>query len=357
MTNTRTIRHLRRWLTTGTGLLALAAGNVSALTITVDYQYDTNNFFNTQVKRDALEAAADRYSRIITTELIATTLVDDSVDQRIGFTHPGTGAGFQISAAASQASDALAGFDVADEYRGPWNLGAGEWVLYAGGRALGSAGVGGTSTGLNFGSVFSNPDSAQNRGFRASGSRDNLPVWGGAISFDSAATAWHFDHTTAAPLGDVDFYSIALHEIGHALGLSSTSWLEWSTQQNGAVFEGANAVAAYNADNGAALTGLNGVSAADGHWEDGTYDAQIFAPASPNYTGTVGAGALQDLLMEPIANFSTTTRRLELTNVDVAALEDIGWSVVAIPLPAAWPLMLAGLAVIGGSTKRRRAMH
>ena len=32
--------------------------------------------------------------------------------------------------------------------------------------------------------------------------------------------------------------------------------------------------------------------------------------------------------MEPTANFSPVVQRLELTNVDVAALQDIGWSVL-----------------------------
>src|SRR5689334_482412 len=80
-----------------------------AIHIVVDYRYDTNNFFNTQQKRDALEAAAKRYSDIITTPLSAAALADNSTDPRIGFTHPGTGASFEISAAASAASDALIG--------------------------------------------------------------------------------------------------------------------------------------------------------------------------------------------------------------------------------------------------------
>lgn len=32
--------------------------------------------------------------------------------------------------------------------------------------------------------------------------------------------------------------------------------------------------------------------------------------------------------MEPTADFTTGVRRLELTNVDVAALRDVGWSVI-----------------------------
>jgi hypothetical protein len=38
--------------------LFAAASSASALTIQIDYTYDTNNFFNTQVKKDAIEAVA-----------------------------------------------------------------------------------------------------------------------------------------------------------------------------------------------------------------------------------------------------------------------------------------------------------
>ena len=157
---------------------------------------------------------------------------------------------------------------------------------------------------------------------------NDLPVWGGSIPFDSTTT-WNFDLSSTS--GDLDFYSIPLHEIGHALGMA-TSWNQW----NGAgisTFAGPNAVAAYNADNGTALAALNLVSTSDDHYEDGTYESFIFALAAPNTVGTVPVGTKQDLLMEPIANFGGLQDRFELTNVDVAGLTDIGWSVVAVPVP------------------------
>jgi hypothetical protein len=43
----------------------------------------------------------------------------------------------------------------------------------------------------------------------------------------------------------------------------------------------------------------------------------------------VGAGNLQDLLMEPVFNVGENVKRLEITNVDAAALKDIGWSVIS----------------------------
>lgn len=312
--------------------LFLALPGAHAITIVVDYTYDTNNFFNTQAKRDAMQAVADRYSRVITSSLAAVspsgTGTGTSAGWRIGFTHPGTGAGYQISTAANFGSDPLSGSGAADEY-GFAGLTADVWILYAGGRPLASKGVGGTGTGLNFTTTFNDINGPMHRGFNdntPASTVNDLPRWGGAITFDSTAT-WHFDLSSVAPFGASDFYSIALHEVGHALGLS-TSWNQWKDNGSG-VYVGTAAIAAYNLDNPGTISSLNLVSAANPHFADGLYASFIFASGTPITIGTVGSGLRQDLLMDPIANFSAQQERFELTNVDVAALRDLGWTTLA----------------------------
>jgi len=313
-----------------------ALSSASAIEIEVDYRYDSNDFFSASGNpqgatgaaqaRAALQAAADRWSAIIDQSLGAVSLADDSSDVRIGFSHPGTGASYQVSAAVSQSSDALAFSAVASEYRGPWAIAENVWILYAGGRVMGSSGAGGTGTGLNFTNVFDDADGIHNRGFNVG--FGSLPVWGGTVTFNSSSTfTWHFDITSAAPLGTTDFYSIALHEIAHALGIN-TGFDDWEDHVVGGYFTGANAVAAYNTDNGTSLTRLL-VQSGGNHWRDGLYESLIFPAGNPNYAGTVGAGNLQDLMMEPIANFFYPgLRRLEVTNTDVGAALDVGWSVI-----------------------------
>jgi hypothetical protein len=337
-------RSIAGWLRAALICLALRAASVPesawAINFLLDYRYDSSEFFlNNQPARDALQAAANRYAAVITEPLSAASLTQSgNTDHRIEFTHPGTGLDFEVSAASNIANDGLAPPNctagplcyTADHYRGPWMIAANQMVIFPGARALpdNTAAEASSGTGLNFNTAFSNGNSHLNRGFRNSFSQSNpnIPMWGGAISFDQD-TNWHFNHTTAAPSGKTDFYSIALHEIGHILGLS-TVWNEWARFSSGDQFSGDNTVPAYNADNGTSVASLNLVIGGEPHFRDGSHDSYIFQNASPNLVGTVGTSAKQDLLMEPTANFTGAIRRFELTNVDVAALRDLGWSTV-----------------------------
>lgn len=330
------------WIASTTG--------AAAINIVVDYSLDTNNFFSTQQRKDALEAAASRFSSVITSNLAAVgpggTGTGTSAGWRIGFTHPGTGADWEISTATDFGSDPLAGAGAASGY-GFSGLQANEWILFAGGRSITAAGEGGTGTGTNFTTTFDDLQGPLHRGLGSNGADtfNDLPRWGGAITFDIGLT-WHFDLGTPASGGTTDFYSIALHEIGHALGLG-TSWNDWQHDGSGN-YTGANAVSAYNNDNGTSLSSLDLVSSANGHWKDGVYQSFLFPGGDP--VGTVDGETKQDLLLEPTANFSGTQQRFELTNVDVASLEDTGWEVIPEPSSA----FLAAFGMAAFCLRRRK---
>jgi len=310
--------------------VGLHVPRVSGIEVVVDYSYDTEGFFSEPVRRTAIEAVASRYSRVITSELTAVGPTLDQTPWRIGFEHPGNGESFQISTAVDQGSDPLfdAADNAADVYGFP-GLEANQWILYAGARNLASTAVGGTATGLNFSTVFDDLEGPLHRGVITNtpdDSASDLPAWGGAISFDLDVN-WHFELEEESGNGAVDFYSIAMHEVGHALGLG-TQWNQWNEHiVGGSSFQGANAVEAYNSDNNTTVTDLSLNGGGDPHWQDGVYLSHIFQPGEPNLVGTVGDG-LQDLLLEPIANFTSSKSRFELTNVDAAALVDLGWSIL-----------------------------
>jgi hypothetical protein len=138
--------------------------------------------------------------------------------------------------------------------------------------------------------------------------------WGGAIGFDNdGSTPWFFNHL-GTPSGNVtDFYSVALHELGHTLGFGvSTEWLAFVENSK---FVG---LKAENQNNGNAVPVAT--SPNQGHWASGTQ--------SVVYGGSVP----QEALMDPDLLIGT---RKKVTALDAAALEDIGWSLGPPPVPPA----------------------
>ena len=87
--------------------LAAASHSAHAFNIMVDYSYDTNGFFDTAMSKAAMQAAADRFSAVITSNLAAVGPGGTGPDWRIGFTHPGTGLDYQISTVPSSVVDDL----------------------------------------------------------------------------------------------------------------------------------------------------------------------------------------------------------------------------------------------------------
>ena len=290
------------------------ARKASAIDVTIDYTYDDSNFFGSGNPdgqaagvraRQALEAAADYFSEILDDTFNGFTIpsrVDSSVQDGyfewfITFGHPSNGSSVKLTD-ATQAND---------EYR-----------IYAGAEAIGGTtlGVGGPG-GWGFGSVpdqsvlYTNSEinliNARTSEFQTNviqrGENTGFAAWGGSISFDNdGSTNWHYDHTVQPSGNTNDFFSVALHELAHALGLGTSS--EWSDLIVAGTFRGSQAQAA----NGGTFPPASG-----GHWAAGT-------------TSTIfGTSTTQEAALDP--NITRGTRKL-FTTLDAAAMEDIGWTVV-----------------------------
>ncbi|MEM8866056.1 MAG: matrixin family metalloprotease, partial [Planctomycetota bacterium] len=244
------------------------APQTAAVNITIDYSFDTNNFFSSQVRRDALQAAADFYSDILEDTLVGGTIpsrvtstVDDGYwEWQLRFTNPSTGAA-EIVTSATLAQD--------------------EYLIYAGGRplggnTLGQGGPGGFAFGrfnnqgefddtIQFASnqfpTINQGNSDFQAGFVDRGETDGFVRWGGALTFDSdGSTNWHFGiESGPTSSGQSDFLSVALHELGHTLGLGASS--EWTSLVNSGRFQGPAAIAA---------NGGIAPPADFGHWQEGT---------------------------------------------------------------------------------------
>jgi hypothetical protein len=118
-------------------------------------------------------------------------------------------------------------------------------------------------------------------------------------------TLWHYDHTTPTMSGKNDFFSVAVHELGHALGLGASD--EWSDYAGGSAFTGPAATAEYGGNPPLAPPPR-------GHWASGTM-SRVFGTNTP-----------QEAAMDPEI---TTGSRKRFTALDAAALTDIGWTVSA----------------------------
>lgn len=303
---------------------------LKALTIKVDYRFDESGFFDNLEARAALEAAAARWSRIVDQTLLPVNEQDDDLDFRFTIRNPATGNPIDVSVAASSQTDEFVSLDqpAADVYLDGFTLEADTWILFPGARAdLGGAdsAAGPIVGGLNFTSVFMDPNSPLNRGFNAG--QESLPVLGGFVSFREGAN-WNFDLSRGGNFDEIDFYTTALHEIGHGFGLNASAVNDFQNNINGDQYVGSNAVKAYNADNKTSLDHLLiNFESVDFHWKDNFYQAFIFELGRPNLIGS-RRDQMQPLLMEPIVDFTGTLGRVEVSNVEIGAMKDLGWSLI-----------------------------
>jgi hypothetical protein len=131
------------------------------------------------------------------------------------------------------------------------------------------------------------------------------------------ANYWHYDHTTPVASGKNDFYSIALHEMIHAIGIGGSH--TWNQMRSGSTWLGANAIA-LNGGTGVGLLEPDG-----SHIVSGKMSPRLFD------------GVLQEVAMDPS---NTTGTRKYLTELDAAFLRDIGFA--AVPEPSSG-FLLAGV--------------
>jgi hypothetical protein len=297
---------LKYSITAGAILLA-ASQSASAVTINFDYSDDGGFFSGLNAgRRTILNDAGNFLGSRLTDSLAAITPSGGNQFDAV-FSRPDTGS-----------LTTLSNFSVA----------ADTLTVFVGGRALGgSLGIGGPG-GYSIGGAQNFVDTAPQRGqlgATTGSSATDFAPWGGQITFDNN-TNWYFGSDPSAISGNNDFYSVALHEIGHVLGIGTAD--SWKDKVSSGNFTGVNSVAAF---------GGNVVPLAPdlAHWKEGTQSTVM--------------GVFQEAMMDP--TFTTGTRKLP-TQLDFAALKDVGWQVTAVPLPSA--VWLFGSALIAFAGLRRK---
>jgi hypothetical protein len=250
-----------------------------AVTIELDYRYDSSGFFNDPQRKATLEAAAAAWEQVLEGVTLPEIPLGTGINTwTLSFNRPDQSATF-----AQTKNTALVNEPVA----------ANTIVIYVGARPD----VYGGFLGYAEFSYSASGSSAWVALFTQRNNDDQFYSFGGAVSFDSDAD-WHFDPEPSSKedfAGQMDFYTIALHEIGHLLGFTPDVAVYRRKTLSGSNFFGANAMALYGS---APPIGVGG------HWQnDFEFD---------------GKGMVMAAILQPNV-------RNEINPLEVAILRDLGY--------------------------------
>lgn len=277
-----------------------------SITLQLDYTYDTQGFFSDPARKAALEYAAQQVGSLLNDTFSAVSASGANTFS-INFTNPGTGNPVTVNNPTIPANTI---------------------VLYAGARDVSGAelGIGGPVgyNGSGSGDFLNLLQSRGNAGALGDASQqtDVAPL-AGAVTFDSSAN-WSFDTANGPANSSLnDFVSVAEHEITHALGIGTAS--SWNNLLSNQTFTGPKAEALYG--------GPVPVTANGGHFAQG-----VISP---------GQG---EVAMAP--SITAGTRKL-LTDLDIAALDDIGYDIAgAVPAGDTTPptiVLVSGPTITNGA--------
>ncbi|MDG2123056.1 MAG: hypothetical protein P8J87_05120 [Verrucomicrobiales bacterium] len=295
-----------------------------AITIELDYSLDTNGFFDQQERRDALEAATDFYAGVISDSL-AEIKPFGANSWELRFNHPGTGDPTTVVNPTLPA-------DTIRIYVGGYEIT---------GDTVGIGGPGGWGASAVDASWF---DTIEKRGTPDGGTADgtDFTPWGGTLAFDTSVS-WNFSLTSPS-VTQTNFISIALHELGHVLGIgTSAAWQNLINFDN-ATFDGPQTMARYG--QGVPVSGNTSHFLDDNHCSNaspGGFDPDNWRNVLSDTLAMFGtpAGITQIVIMDP-SNCGVGAYLKVLTEVDLAALDDIGWDVTYPPSePAPIPVLAA----------------
>lgn len=258
-----------------------------AVDLVFNYSLDTSDFFADQSRRDALERAAAVFESRLGDELTAISAAGSNTWTAV-LSHPETGNQHTIT---------------------DLEIPANTLIIFAGSRDISNLGIGGpggyqvsgTSNFVN--NMVTRGQTGIATGSGDSSSDTDFSPWGGNLSFSNTAS-WNYS-TDPPSSGQNDFYSVAMHELGHLLGFGTST--VWNNQVNEAgQFTGLTAIAAHGS-----TVPLNG---SQSHWASDT-------------TSTVpGTSTTQEAAMDPQITVGT---RKEFTALDWAGIADIGWELTS----------------------------
>lgn len=270
----------------GRSIETLQVRILPTITFQFDYSLDATNFFDPidhPERRQILEQAGNELGSRLQDTLVEIIPHKFNVADTwtATFEDPATGGDFNVD-------DLILGENILRVYVGARQLGS----------SLGSGGPGFVS---NVTGVQQWVDIVLGRGQAGAIGPDNAQTdfgpFGGSIAFDED-TNWHFGTSTAElESGEFDFFSTAIHELAHVIGFGTSP--SFSNLVSGGVFQGSSAILEYD--------GFGPVPMENpGHWRKDLEDNGAEVSLDPDLADGV---------------------RKNLTALDYAGLNDLGWQV------------------------------
>ncbi|MBB5351019.1 hypothetical protein HNR46_001253 [Haloferula luteola] len=290
--------------------------SVSAITVELDYRYDTNGFFDQPGAREAMRAVADHFEALLHDSLsaIQSTGSNNWIPR---FFHPATGDYYT----ASELQNMVVPADTL--------------IVFPGGRSLaggtvGQGGPGGFSASGNQTWFDLVRFRGQTGATLASSTSTDFGPWGGSITFDTDET-WNFDIQGRPANSQIDFVSIALHEMSHLLGFGTAA--SFDHYISGTTFTGPASSAVWG--------GAAPLDSGLGHWRnDGACAYPLgYVPSNPDNVLSLTCQSFgrphaedQIAIMDPgSCTIPSITYLQVLTDLDLAGLRDVGWEVSPPP--------------------------
>jgi Bacterial Ig-like domain (group 3) len=263
------------------GVELLESRCLLSITIQFDYTYDNTGFFAPgSPARSVLEQAGQYLGSHLNDHLLAIPA------------NPGTGNSW--TASPFDPRNINASLSIPD-----LPVPADTIIVYAGASALPSGVVGFGGTGYSsFGSsAWNDLVAARGQAGALATPRTDDGTWGGAVTFD-VNTSFGFANLGSPPVsGKTDFLAVALHELGHVVGLVPGSSDYGLVNPSNNTFLGKHSDAAYG--------GPVPLDPLDVHWASGTMS--FGSPA----------------IMDPEVAFNP--QGAKYTSLDWGGLEDTGW--------------------------------
>jgi len=283
-------------------LLIICTPSKAAIDIIFDYSYDTNNYFTDEMKY-VMDQAAFAFESRMANETLGSLIPSDYNSSAVGILmidNPTTGADLNVTFGSTTSEGNLVGKE--DEI-----------IIFAGAKAVGSSYLSYSRVEYNYNDLVNGDpywDYMENRDY----GYNDPAVFGGSLSINSDLN-WYADtnltsHSDALTSGKYDFYSTAVHELGHILGFNYWTFASWDlVDVNETVFNTSSVRSEYSGN-----------------------DVPMVVDSMSLHFGDLNSSLINCDCHPAMSDINSTNTRTPFSDIDFAILQDLGYSISGTPI-------------------------